>query len=97
MSEASFVIAVLGWLVTAYAVVRIVMAWLAVASLAPAGQKFGAAWALGRFDFPEVTRIAGTGAGQAIGNFRKAAKLFLICLIPFFGLILLNALSGNAA
>ena len=97
MSGAILVIAVLVWLVAAYAFVRVVMAWWAVVRLAPEGRKFNAALALGWWNFPEVRRIAGEGAARAIGDYRSGFKLFIICLIPFFGLVLLNILSGNAA
>lgn len=97
MSAVILTIGFIIWLVAAYAAVRAVMAVLAVTGAAPQGKKMKALLALGSLNFPEANQIVGETASQAVVNFRSAAKLFAFSLIPFFGLVLLNILSGNAA
>lgn len=97
MNGVIFGIAAVVWLGAAYAFVRMVMALVAVARLAPAGRGLSTALALGWWRYAEVTDVAGQQAVPEVDNYRFALKILGACLIAFFGLVLLNILSGNAA
>lgn len=97
MMAVLFGIAVLVWLVAAYAFVRLAAGWLAVYRKAGQGQGVSAAFELGTLNFAAVERRLGVEAAPIVTSFRRHAAIFAGCVGVFMVLLLINIVSGNAA
>ena len=97
MNEVLFALAVLVWLVAAYAFLRILATWYAAYRAAEPGQGIRVALEMGTLNHAAVQRRLGDAAAPMMRTFRGHMALFAGCVAVFVGLIVINIASGNAA
>lgn len=97
MTEVIFAIGLIVWLLAAYAMVRLLISWAAIARAAPAGQGLKAAFELGGLNYPAVRRRVGAAADAHIKVFSRSVGMFVVCTGALIVLVIITAIAGKAA
>ncbi|RUT32893.1 hypothetical protein EMQ25_07090 [Arsenicitalea aurantiaca] len=98
MNVLILILAALVWLVALVGFVQIVRGAVGIARLAPVGTgPVEVLWPLGRLDYPAIEARLGQAAAPHVARFRKGIRYFVMAIIPFFALIIMNIVTGQAA
>jgi hypothetical protein len=97
MTALILILALLVWLVAAYAFVRLGLSCWRIYQAAPDGQKWAAMVELWSLNYPAVRQRVGEAVGPEVAQVAKHLKLFVGCVLTLVALVVINIINGNAA